>query len=110
MRRPLVNEMKVEAIDFGGELIESVQRGFARSPVVTVGPVSREVTGVGQGYAPTPVIDALRFWPTGERHSRLQIVENVVGDVDAVRPDLGHASHHAGTAHRRVPPGPRRYH
>jgi len=105
MRRSLVNEMNVEAVDLGGELIESVQRGFPRPPVVTVSPVRRQFTGVGQGYALAPVIDALGFRPAGVRQAGLQIIENFGWDIDAKRLEFGHTVHSAGNGVRQVSAG-----
>ena len=105
MRRSLVNEMDIKPVDFGGELIEAVQRGFARPPVVTVGPVRRQFTGVGQGYALAPVVDTLGFRPTGVRQAGLQIIENVGWDIDAKRLEFGHTVHSAGNGERQVSAG-----
>src|SRR4029077_20948672 len=100
MRRSLVNEMNFVAGDLGGELIESVQRGFARPPVVTVSPVRRQFTGVGQWYALTPVIDTLGFRPAGVRQAGLQIIENFGWDIDAKRLEFGHTVHSGGNGVR----------
>src|ERR1700733_5819755 len=110
MRRPLVDEMDVQPVDFSEVVIEPVQRGFPRSPVVTVSPIGGQIAGVGQRYALAPVVDGLGVRPPGAGQTLLQVVENGIGDVDTVRPDFGHGSYHAGTADRRVSPGPRRYH
>ena len=105
MRRPLVNEMDIKPADFGGELIEAVQRGLARPPVVTVGPVGRQRTGVSQRYALAPVVDTLGFRPTGVRQAGLQIIENVGRDIDTKRLKFGHSVHRAGNGERQVSAG-----
>ena len=39
VRRALVDEMNVQSVDFGDELVEAIERGLTRPPVVFVGPV-----------------------------------------------------------------------
>src|SRR5271166_5388124 len=105
MWRSLVDEMDIEAVDFGGELVESVQHGFAGAPVVTVSPVGREFPRVGQGDALAPVVDTLGFRPTGLRQAGLQIVESFGWDSYAKRLEFGHTVHTAGKGERQVSPG-----
>jgi len=91
VRRPLVDEMDVQPVDFVDELIESVERGLTRAPVVFVGPIVGQFAGVRQRYALAPVVHAFGLRPAGARQARPQIFSNVVGDVDAKRlhaPDL----------------------
>src|SRR5271163_4107680 len=97
-----MNEMDVKAVDFGGELIESVQRGLARAPVVILSPVGRKFPRVAQGNALAPVVDALGFRPAGLRQTGVQIVENFGGDVDAKLLEFGHDLHTAGRSNRRT--------
>src|ERR1700732_1744530 len=97
-----MNEMDIKAVDFGGELLESFQRGWARAPVVTVSPVSRKFPRVAQGNALAPVVDALGFRPAGLRQAGVQIVENVGGDLDAKLLEFGHYLHTAGRGNRRT--------
>ncbi len=61
----LVDEMDVQAIDFGDELSESVERGFTRPPVVSARPVFGQFPGVTQRDALAPVRYAFSFRPTG---------------------------------------------
>src|SRR5271169_4160633 len=85
MRRLLVDEMDVQPVDLGDELIKAVERGLTRPPVVCVGPVVGQVAGVIQGNALAPVVHAFGFRPPGSRQTRLQISKNVVGNLDAKR-------------------------
>ncbi len=67
VRRPLMDEMNVQPVDLGDELVKAVERGLARPPVVVVGPVAGQVAGVPQRNALAPVVHAFGFWPTGAR-------------------------------------------
>jgi hypothetical protein len=91
-RRALVDEMDVETVDLGGELVEPVQRDLACAPVVFVGPVIGQLTGVTQRDALRPVVDAFGLRPSGAGQPVLQVGEVGVGNRDAKRVDLGHAS------------------
>src|ERR1700727_87958 len=82
VRGSLVNEMNVQPVDFGDELVEAVERGLTRPPVVFVGPVARQLAGVRQRNALTPVVHAFGLPPSGARQTRPQIIEYVVGNVD----------------------------
>src|SRR5690606_34093897 len=62
---PLVDEMNVQTADFGDVVVELVECRLAGAPVVVVGPVLGQFTGVGQRNALTPVVDALGLRPTG---------------------------------------------
>jgi hypothetical protein len=85
MRRSLVDEMDIQSVDLGGELVEAVERGLPRPPVVFVGPVAGQFAGVLQGNALAPVVHAFGLWPTGARQPRSQIIEHGVGNVDTKR-------------------------
>ena len=51
----LMNEVNVQSVDLGDELIEPVQRSLSTSPVVAVRPVICQFTGVSQRDALIPV-------------------------------------------------------
>jgi hypothetical protein len=72
--RPLVDEMDVEPVDFGGELVKPVQRGFACAPVVFACPVVGQLAGVTQRDALRPVVDALGLRPSRAAQPVLQVV------------------------------------
>src|ERR1700761_1471239 len=93
--------MNIQPVDFRGEVVEAVQRGFTRPPVVLGGPVVSQVAGVLQRDALAPVTDTLRLGPTGARQARSQIIENVVGNGDTKRLHGLHtaAASEAGDAH-----------
>ena len=101
VRRTLVDEMDVETVDLGCELVEPVQRGFACAPVVFVGPVVGQLTGVAQRDALAPVIDALGLRPSGAGQPLPQVSEISVGNGNAKRIDLGHASSCHGSSRAR---------
>ena len=67
VRGPLVDEMNVQSIDLGDELVKAVERGLPRPPVVFVGPVLGKLPGVSQRNTLAPVVHALGFGPTGSR-------------------------------------------
>src|ERR1700760_2395538 len=73
-----MNEMDVQTVDLGDELVETVQRRFPRPPVVAVCPILGQLAGVRQRDALTPVIHAFGLRPSGPPQSRPQIVENLV--------------------------------
>src|SRR6187455_1113954 len=85
-----MNEMDVETVDFGGEVVEAVERFLACPPVVFVGPVVGQLAGVFQWDALVPVVDAFGVRPTGARQPGLEVVEIGVGNRDAKRSDLAH--------------------
>src|SRR5438309_6288569 len=95
-----MDEMNVQPVDFGDELIEAVERGLSGPPVVFVGPVVGKLAGVRQRNALAPVVDAFGLRPPGARQTRAQIVKNVVGDLDAKRLHglLAHATEPCYTA------------
>ena len=85
-----MDEMDVETVDFGGVVVEAVQRFFACAPVVVVGPVVGQFAGVGQRDALGPVVDAFGVGPAGAGQPGPQVVEIGVGYRDAKRSDLAH--------------------
>ena len=91
----LVDEMDVQAVDLGGEVVEPVQCGLAGAPVVLVGPVGRQILGVVQRDALGPVLDALGLGPSGPVQSLFEVVEIGFGNCDAEGADLSHASQSA---------------
>jgi len=78
-----MDQMNVQPVDFGDELVKAVQRGLPRPPVVFVGPIGGQLAGVCQRNALTPVIHALGLRPVGARKTRSQIIENIIGNVNA---------------------------
>ena len=46
VRGPLVDEMNVQPVDFGGELVKPIERGLTRAPVVVVGPIGGQLAGI----------------------------------------------------------------
>ena len=61
--RALMDEVDVDAVDLGDELVEPVEGGLARTPVVFVGPVLAQFTGVRQRHPLRPVVDHLGIGP-----------------------------------------------
>ena len=107
-----VNEMDVDAVDVGRELIEAIERGLASPPVVAVGPVGADLLHIRERYSLRPVVDQLRFGPSRVVQTALEIVEQILRHVDAERGDLiGHARsveverHRCQTVHESVQTG-----
>ena len=88
MRRSLVDEVQIEAVDLRGELIEPVQCRFAPAPVVLVGSVLADFLDVGQWRALAPVIDQLGLGPPGVTQPSVQVIQDIVGNSDRERADL----------------------
>lgn len=62
-----MDEVDVQSVDFGDELVETVERGLTRPPVVIVGPVVGQLPGVLQRNALASVVHAFGLWPSGAR-------------------------------------------
>jgi hypothetical protein len=91
VRRALVDEVNVETVDLGDEVVEPVQRGFACAPVVFICPIVGQLAGVAQRDALIPVIDGFGLRPSRAGQPVLQVGEVCVGNRDAKRIDLGHS-------------------
>ena len=90
--RTNVDEVHVHAADVGHELVKTVQCGFARPPVVGVGPVVADLLEVRQRDPLGPVVDRLGFGPPRARQSVAKVAELFVWDGDLERFDT-HAAH-----------------
>ena len=88
VRRPVVDEVDVEPVDLGDELVEAVEAALASAPVVLVGPVRGELADVRERDALRPVVDQFTVGPAGVVQPRAQVVEHRLGNVDRERPDL----------------------
>ena len=73
-----MNEMEVQPVDLGDELVEPVERGFALAPVVFIGPVGGQLAGVVQRNPLGPVVHAFPLGPPGAGKPVTQIGENLV--------------------------------
>ena len=85
--RALVDEVNVEAVDAGLEVVEAVERPLLRAPVVLVPPVRHQLAHVVQVAAVGPA-GALQL--VGEARvlePRLQIVQHGIRHVDHERHD-----------------------
>src|ERR1700731_368178 len=80
-----MDEVDVEPVDVGGELVESVQLRLAGTPVVPVRPIRRELSRVVQRDSLAPVVDALGLGPAGASQPPAEVVEIFIGDGDAVK-------------------------
>ena len=67
----------------GDELVEAVEQRLPSAPVVPVGPVAADVLDPGERRALRPVVDRLGVRPAGVPEPVAEVVEHVVGDVDA---------------------------
>ena len=88
-----MNEVDIEAVDVGGELVEPVEQRFPGAPVVPVGPVRGKFSRVLKRNALAPVVDALAFRPSGLGQPLAQVVKNVIGNGNSERDDVGHGYH-----------------
>ena len=61
--RAHMQEVDVEPVDLGGELIEAVEFCLTRAPVVAVSPIGADLPDPFQRRALAPVIDQLRLRP-----------------------------------------------
>ena len=85
MWRSLMDEVNVDAIDGGDELVEAVQSRLSIAPVVLVAPIAAHVLDPGQRRALAPVVDGLGVGPPGLGEAMAQIVERVLRHVDSKR-------------------------
>ena len=83
-----MNEVDIEVVDGGDELIEPVELGFAGSPVVLLCPVAADVLQVGERRALRPIVDQLAFGPPRVAQPESEIVEDLVTDVDREGSDV----------------------
>ena len=99
--RPAVDEVDVEAVDAGLELLEPVEPPLLFPPVELVTPVLDELPKVGLVH-PEPPSDTLGLvGHAGAREPLLQVGEHAVGDVDGERFDRGADGLSRGGAGRR---------
>jgi hypothetical protein len=106
VRRTGVNEVHVEPVEGGDELVEAIQRGLACPPVVGLGPVAADVLDPGQRDALAPVVHHLGFRPPGMSQAESQIVQHRIGYVDAKRLDLVTHSRLPSSGRGPALPGP----
>ena len=83
-----MDEMHIETVDLGDELVEPIQCRLAATPVIVLGPVAAHILDPGERGALTPVIHQLGFGPACVAQARLQIYERIGGDGDAIRSDI----------------------
>ena len=99
VRRALVDEVDVEAVDVRRELVETVQPRFLRPPVEAVAPVLDQLPQIGQAGAVVPV-GILQLVRKADRvEPRLQVVEHGVRHVDGEGRD-GRAAGRLGRSRR----------
>src|SRR6476646_9111690 len=76
--------MKVEPVDFGGELCKAIEPRLAPAPIVLFRPIAADVLDPFQRRALAPVLDQLRFRPARVAQPRFEIVKHVVADRNAI--------------------------
>ena len=81
--RPHMDEVNVHAIDFGGELRESVQPRLDLAPVVLRLPIAREFLHRRKWYALRVIRDDLLLRPTHRRDAAFQIRKRLIRKVNA---------------------------
>jgi len=79
----LVDQVDLQASDLGAELLELVQAGLVRAPVVAIAPVGDELSYVGEVRAVSPSRARHLVRKARARQPLPQIGEVGVGDVDA---------------------------
>jgi hypothetical protein len=88
MRRADVQEVDVELVNPGLELGEAIEASLALAPIICLGPVVADILDPLQRRALTPVADQFGFRPARPAQPRLQIVQHVVADGNAIGPDF----------------------
>ena len=83
-----MDEVDVDPVDLGDELVEAVERRLAATPVVPVGPVLDDVLHVRQRDALRPVVDVLTIRPSRVVQAHTQVVEHRFRDIDRERQHL----------------------
>ena len=105
MRRTDVQEMNVEPVDFGGELRKAIEPRLAPAPIVLFRPIAADVLDPFQRRALAPVLDQFGFRPARVAQPRLEIVEHIVADRNAIGFDF---SAHEGPFFKAQPELPGR--
>ncbi len=92
MPRAHVDEMNVESVDFGDELRQRVQPGLDLAPIVLSRPIAREGLSRRELHALRGIGDRLPLGPLRRGDPAAELVELLLGDVDAEGADggLGH--------------------
>src|SRR3954471_2259861 len=85
-----MQEVDIEPVDLGGELLEAIEFRLARAPVVAISPIGADLLDPCQRRALAPIIDQLRLRPARAGEARLEVDEDIVADGDAARLDGGH--------------------
>ncbi len=80
-----VDEVNRHAVDLGAQLWIRVDRALLFAPVIAVDPVGHQLLEVRRAGAVLPVFIAEVVGPARELETRLQIVEHVIGYIDAKR-------------------------
>ena len=87
MLRANVNEVDVQAIDLGDEVLYGLQLLLALAPVVLLRPVARERLHHRELWALRDVVDGLLLWEASGDDARTQVIEIRLGGLDRERPD-----------------------
>ena len=87
MLRANVNEVDVQAIDLGDEVLYGLQLLLALAPVVLLRPVARERLHQRELWALRDVVDGLFFWEASGDDARTQVIEIRLRGLDRERPD-----------------------
>ncbi len=83
-----VQEVDVDAVDFGHELRDPVQALFTRAPVVSLGPMLTQRAQVGVIQPVLPAGARQRLWPPRARQTLPEVDEDGVRHID---PKFPHA-------------------
>ena len=86
----LANEMDLEAVDIGGEMLEPIQLGLVLAPVVLGAPVVEQLAHVGEVGAVLPSGIGHLVGQTRAREPILQVLQNIIGHIDSKGFDSDH--------------------
>jgi hypothetical protein len=93
MPGPDVDEVDADPVDHGGELRQGVQPGLHAPEVVLPLPVTAQRPHGGQLHTLGAVGDELPGRPARRREAAAQVVEGVITQLHAERPDRGHLTY-----------------
>src|SRR5262249_46615332 len=88
-----MNEVDVDSIELRLELRELVQAAFLRAPIKSIAPVLDEASQISETHAVVPASSLGFVGKSCTRQTRLQILQDIVGDVN-------HKWYHSITARR----------
>jgi hypothetical protein len=80
--RTLVDEVDLEPVEVGAELIDRIQRALLRPPIEPVGPVGKQLSEVGEVRALVPGGAGCRIGPACVSNTLIEIGQDAILNVD----------------------------